>query len=249
MTDETVTPPAARATSRRGGLGSISLRVLAGSAVLAVAASAVAYGLLSDSGLITGNQATTGDRVGGQAVLDVQIAQSIDARCDQGDLSWQEASIPAVFDQGVSVSLGDHDYWSSNFCVRLNPATSSLPGAFAYLSVENLIETDPTCSPGESAAGDPDCGTAASGTGELAEVIFWSVYASSPDCWNIQFSPSGTTPIQLVAGTTNGAFVVNSNNAQCVAIRLSTGMNSDDPHLDTAQSDSVTWDWRFNASE
>ena len=249
MTDEIVAPEAAQALPRRGGLRSISLRVMAVSGVIAVAASAVAYGLLTDSALIAGNSASTGDRAGGPlAVLDVQIAQPVSGSCAGGGLTWQESLIPAIFDENLSLTFGQNNYWSSNFCVRLNPATSTITQAAAHISVENLISTDPTCSTGEVAAGDTNCGTATSGTGEITEVLFWSVYAN-PNCASIQAFPVSNNPVGLANGSVNGAFGIDTTSVLCVAFRLNTEMDSDDPHLDTVQTDLATWDWRFNASE
>jgi hypothetical protein len=227
----------------------MSLRVLAGSAAVAIAASAIAYGLLTDTFSITDNEASTGDRPGGPgAVLDVQVGQPVGGQCNQGGVSWAETTIPAVFDHVLSVTYGQQNYWSDNFCVRLNPDTSTITNAAAHVSVENLVETDPSCSTGEVAAGDTDCGTMASGTGELTEVLFWSVYAN-PNCAAIQAVPVSSFPVGLAEGATNGLFGIDTSTPLCVAFRLNTELDSDDPHLDTIQTDSVTWDWRFTVSE
>jgi hypothetical protein len=251
MTDESADALVAQEPSRGRGLRSISLRVLAISAGVVVAASAIAYGVLTDSALIPGNHAYTGDRTGGPVALDMQIAQAVGGRCDQGGLSWQEGSIPAVFDQSLTVTNGVHDYWSSPFCVRLNPATSTLTTASGRVSIENLIETDPACSPGEVLAGDTNCGTEAPGTGEISQAITWYFYAASADCANIQggVPPVSLTPGLLESGSTIGPTGVGSTNPTCVAFRLATNLVSDDPRLNLIQSDSATWDWRFTASE
>jgi hypothetical protein len=224
---------------------SSSLRIWAVSAVAAVAAVGVAYGLVSDSVLSPGNQAHSGEHEPAPVEIDVELAQAIGGECDVGGLSWQDASIGAIFDEAIEAATGDHDYFSDNVCVRLNPDNSTVTNAAGFVSMENVLDTEDACSPGEAEAGDSTCG---SGVGELSGALYWNPYVAAADCTS--FTPvGGALQIAVAEGAVFGPVFGISTTVGCLQFRVSTHMNSSDSLLDLAQSDSVSWAWRVHASE
>jgi hypothetical protein len=219
-------------------------RVWAASGAFALVGVVGIFGLVSDFADIPGNRATTGDREGGAPTIDVQLATAVNESCTDPSIIWTDQTIPAVFDSSVLVATGSHDYWSDPFCVRMAPGSS---GAFGYLEVTDFIETDPACSNGESEGGDTDCGTNEPGSGEISEFIYWA--------WNVGFScddqiaPGGGGGPALGEGSIAPGGIGIDQTPTCVKVRLFTNANSDSIQLDTAQSDTATWNWRMHASE
>jgi hypothetical protein len=192
------------------------------------------------------DRATTGTNhvdSGTQArVVDIQLATSANGDCT--DAVFSEDLATGIIDVS-DIQPGDGPQ-VQYLCLR-NVGTAHVTYS---VSAIDLTDTETGCTGDEAEVGDPTCGTAGAGDGELGDVLIANVVPIDCDTQDIAgiviaqtLSTLDETPVELTGGSAGEVVCL-----RVAATMPQAGGDVTSDALQLAQSDQVEWRYAFDAS-